>query len=177
MKDPPPSLGNVSRSGAQLTYARSGPMTVVLDCAECESSSGKSKPGSELLVSSTANPVSAPRSRTSDDPTCAAVTLLGGSAAELVESADSKALNGDARRSALLGVVLTWLRLSVEFGDAAKFGSTGGVSRVASAMRDLTSILYFFAPGMDLKAILMVTCARLTERALTASSAVVARTT
>jgi hypothetical protein len=94
-----------------------------------------------------------------------------------VESADSKALNGDARRSALLGVVLTWLRLSVEFGDAAKFGSTGGVARLASAMRDLTSIVYFFAPGMDLKAILMVTCARLTERALTASSAVVARTT
>jgi hypothetical protein len=95
-----------------------------------------------------------------------------------VESADSKALNGDgvslARRSALLGLVL---RLSVEFGDAARSGSTGGVWRVASAMRDLTSIVYFFAPGMDLKAILMVTCARLTERALIASSAVVARTT
>ena len=56
-------------------------------------------------------------------------------------------------------------------------GWEGQLCEAASAMRDLTSIVYFFAPGMGLKAILIVTCARLTKRPLTASSPVVARTT
>ena len=87
-------------------------------------------------------------------------------------------VHGRARRSLTLKDMLIGLRLSVDFENLVIFRPIAGISmptsnpRGADAFgrdsrsktRALSSIRYFVAPGNALKAILMVTCARLPGR-------------
>jgi hypothetical protein len=161
-----------------------------LGTIHCESSSGKSKFGSASSFCWTSGLVAL----TSPEPPCSVqlprgiggevsgptFQVLGGEVAPaptddgllpgLLPSLDGlPGLDGLlARRRSVREGRPRWLERGVEFRSTDGVTSSGrtssGVDVFGRNSVDRICIRYSFAPGMDLNAILMVTCARLPER-------------